>query len=281
MTAIWFMGSFGFKEEKWLHMMVLSLLFHMAIFSTILFVPRSTARYPFMEDKIYHVELVGYPSKVKGNGGEHTRAVTKGRKTARISKTGTRRIAVKKKERVPVVAKRVSEKPQPESQESTPSSSGLIDEAISKIEKKVLTEETAQPEEERVQPTETQGEPEGETGTPSPGEVGAQFGTSSGVGKVIALYQMEIETAVKNNWAYPVALLNAEEGKTPEAVVILTVRKDGKILEHSFKKRSHNPLFDDSVLKAIQKSDPLPPFPPGYKKRNEEVEINFSLKDLV
>jgi colicin import membrane protein len=63
--------------------------------------------------------------------------------------------------------------------------------------------------------------------------------------------------------------------------VILTVRKDGKILEHSFKKRSHNPLFDDSVLKAIQKSDPLPPFPPGYKKRNEEVEINFSLKDLV
>jgi colicin import membrane protein len=282
MTAIWFMGSFGFKEEKWLPMMVLSLLFHLAVFSTILFVPRSTARYPFTEDKIYHVELVGYPSKVKGNGGEQGRAVTKGRKTARISKTGARRITVEKKERVPVVAKRISPKPQPKPQESTPSSSGLIDEAISKIEKKVLEEETAQPEEEEtVQPTETQGEPEGEMRAPSPGEVGAQFGTSSGVGKVIALYQMEIETAIKNNWAYPVALLNAEEGKTPEAVVILTVRNDGKILEPSFKKRSHDPLFDDSVLKAIQKSDPLPPFPPGYKKRNEEVEINFSLKDLV
>jgi colicin import membrane protein len=281
MTASWFMGSFGFKEEKWLPMMVLSLLFHLAIFSTILFVPRSSARYPFMEDKIYHVELVGYPSRVKGNGGEQVRAVTKGRKTARISKTGTRRITVEKKERVPVVAKRISAKPQPKAQEST-SSSGLIDEAISKIEKKVLEQETAQPEEkEIVQPAETQGEPEGETGVPSPAEVGAQFGTSSGVGKVIALYQMEIETAIKNNWAYPVALVNVEEGKTPEAVVILTVRKDGKILQHSLKKRSHDPLFDDSVLKAIQKSDPLPPFPPGYKKRDEEVEINFSLKDLV
>jgi colicin import membrane protein len=269
MTATRLIGSSGFKEEKWVPMMVLSLLFHLGIFSTILFVPKNTVRYPFIEDRIYHVELVGYPAKVTGKGGTHGRAVTKGQKTARTLKTGTQRITVEKKERVPVVAKRISPKPLPKPQDSVSSSSGLIDEAISKIEKKVLREETEQPkEEETVQPAETQGEPEGQTGVSSPGEVGAHFGMSSEVGKVIALYQMEIETAIKNNWS-------------SEAVVILTVRKDGKILKQSFKKRSHDPLFDDSVLKAIEKSDPLPQFPPGYKKRNEEVEINFSLKDLV
>ena len=282
MTATWFMGSSGFKEEKWVPMMALSLLFHLGVFSTILFVPKNTVRYPSIEDRIYHVELVGYPSKVMGKGGIRGRTVTKGQKTARISKTRTRRITLKKKKAVPIVAKRVSPKHRARPEDNVSSSSGLIDEAISKIEKKVLSEETEQPkEEEKVQPAETQGEPEGEMGALSPGEVGARFGMSSEVGKVIALYQMEIETAIKNNWAYPVALLNVKEGKTPEAVVILTIRNDGKILKNSFKKRSHDPLFDDSVLKAIEKSDPLPPFPPGYKKRNEEVEINFSLKDLV
>ncbi len=282
MTATRLIGSSGFKEEKWVLMVVLSLLFHLGIFSTILFVPKNTVRYPFIEDRVYRVELVGYPAKVMGKGGTQGRTVTKGQKTARISKTRTRRITIKKKKTVPIVAKKVSPKHRARPEDKASSSSGLIDEAISKIEKKVLKEETEQPkEEETVQPAETQGEPEGQTGVSSPGEVGAHFGMSSEVGKVIALYQMEIETAIKNNWSYPVALINTKKGKMPEAVVILTVRKDGKILKQSFKKRSHDPLFDDSVLKAIEKSDPLPQFPPGYKKRNEEVEINFSLKDLV
>jgi len=282
MTATRLIGSSGFQEEKWVPMMVLSLLFHLGVFSTILFVPRNTVRYPFIEDRIYRVELVGYPAKVMGKGGAQGRAVTEGQKTARISKTGTRRITLKKKKAVPVVAKRISPKHRVRPEDKVSSSSGLIDEAISKIEKKALREEIQQPkEEETVQPAETQGEPEGQIGVSSPGEVGAHFGTSSEVGKVIALYQMEIETAIKNNWSYPVALIDRQKREMPEAVVILTVRKDGKILKQSFKKRSHDPLFDDSVLKAIEKSDPLPRFPPGYKKRNEEVEIHFSLKDLV
>ena len=92
---------------------------------------------------------------------------------------------------------------------------------------------------------------------------------------------MEIESTIKNNWSYPVALLNLKRGKIPEAVIILTVRSDGKILKTRFKRKSKNTLFDDSVLKAIERSDPLPEFPPGYWKSYDEIEINFSLKDLV
>ncbi len=282
MTSIRIMSNTGFREEKWLRMMAFSFVFHLAILSTVLFVPQNTGRYPSIEDRLYYVELVGPSSTVKLKGEAQGRGVTKRGKTSLISKTGTRRIAVKRKRAVPLVTKRISPKPQSKPQESAPPSTGLIEEAISKIEKKVLKEETVEHEEEEtVQPTETRGEPEGETGASSPREVGAQFGTSSGVGKIIALYQIEIETAIKNNWTYPVALVGTKQGKMPEAVVILNVKNDGKILKHGFKKRSDDPLFDDSVMKAIEKSDPLPPFPPGYKKRYEEVEINFSLKDLV
>lgn len=295
MTSIWIMSNTGFREEKWLRMMAFSFVFHLAILSTVLFVPQNTGRYPSIEDRLYHVELVGPPSTVKVKGEARGRGVTKRGKTSLISKAGTRRIAVKRKRAIPLVTKRISPKPQSKTQESAPASSGLIDEAISKIEKKVLKKETVKPKEETVQPTETLGEPGEETAQPaetsgepegemiasSPGEVGAHFGTSSGVGKIIALYQIEIETAIKNNWTYPVALVGTKQGQMPEAVVILTVKNDGKILKHGFKKRSDDPLFDDSVMKAIEKSDPLPPFPPGYKKRYEEVEINFSLKDFV
>jgi colicin import membrane protein len=47
-----------------------------------------------------------------------------------------------------------------------------------------------------------------------------------------------------------------------------------------FDKRSTDVLFDESVSKAIERSNPLPPFPEGYRKTNEELEINFNLKDL-
>jgi len=98
--------------------------------------------------------------------------------------------------------------------------------------------------------------------------------------KGIQLYQMRIEDAIKNNWSYP-ALINIKGKKAPEAIIIVTLRNDGKILKAWFRKKSNNPLFDDSVLKAVERSDPLPEFPPGYLKSYDEVEINFNLKDLV
>ena len=66
-----------------------------------------------------------------------------------------------------------------------------------------------------------------------------------------------------------------------EAVVLLRIRKDGTVLETRFIKPSGNKLFDESVLKAIEKSKPLPPLPEGYEKNYEEIEITFkNLKDL-
>jgi colicin import membrane protein len=60
----------------------------------------------------------------------------------------------------------------------------------------------------------------------------------------------------------------------------LQVKRNGTIMKTEIKKRSSNPIFDQSVIKAIEKSDPLPPFPEWYKKSYDEIEINFNLKDL-
>jgi colicin import membrane protein len=281
----------GFREERWLRMMTLSLCFHLAVFSTVLFIPKTTVRYPSIEGRVYDVELVGPPSGV--GSGVKERGIAKGKETSRILDGKTRRIALKRKKAVPILAKRVSPKPITREMDRAHSPSELIDKAISKIERKAEEEETNHLEktlyeiertvkdEKTLDYEKVLDRPEGDSKDLVKGERGGIFGMSSDIGTVLKLYQMEIEDIVKSNWSYPVALLNLKRGKIPEAVVIVTVRSDGKILKTWFKRRSKNPLFDDSVLKAIERSDPLPGFPHGYRRSYDEVEINFSLKDLV
>jgi colicin import membrane protein len=305
MTTTWLKLNLGPKEERWVQMMTLSVVFHLAIFFTTLIISKNTIYYPFLEERIYHVELVGSPPPPTLSGGTSgvsgaTRKETSGvsvatrKETSTILDSTTRRIAGNKKPTATVVAKRVSPKPitAPKEKE-TISPSELIEGAISRIEKKVTVEETNRLEDtisrleskleksNKEEPKKTTPTSEGEGTTSSRGRAGGLAVMSSGIGKGIQLYQMEIETAIKNNWSYPVALLHAIKGKTPEAVILLTVRSDGKIVKATFKKRSRDSLFNDSVMKAIERSDPLPKFPPGYRKSYDDVEINFSLKDLI
>lgn len=91
------------------------------------------------------------------------------------------------------------------------------------------------------------------------------------------IYQMEVETRIKGNWSYPVAL---QDSRNLEAIVIVEVKENGTILKSRFIQRSSNAMFDESVLKAIERSDPLPPFPEGYGRSYDEIEIRFNLNDL-
>jgi colicin import membrane protein len=290
MIATWLKFNLGPKEERWAQMMVLSFVFHLAIFFASLFISRSTIYYPSFDEHVYHVELVALPLPSTGGGVKGGGVATR-KGTTPMVKTRTRRIDVKKEPPATVVAKRVSPTPLPQSRKKTASASELIDGAISRVEREVAQEgnqleETISRIEKRLESNkEAQGreveEKAERDGAPTPRSRGGGLAIgSSGIGKGITLYQMEIETAIKDNWSYPVALINAREGKTPEAIILLTLRSDGKILKVRFKKRSWDSLFNDSVLKAVERSDPLPKFPSGYKKGSDEVEIRFSLKDL-
>lgn len=114
------------------------------------------------------------------------------------------------------------------------------------------------------------------SGKGSPGPAGP-----GGGGEELALarrlYYTEVWAAIKRQWVLPKSLLNAQD---LEAVVVIVVRRDGKIEKMQFEKRSGNQLFDDSVLRAIQKADPLPKFPDIYSPPRDEIGVRFRPEDL-
>lgn len=255
--------------------MVLSIFVHLFIFSAILFVPESFPTKRPYDGIIYDVRLVEMP---RGGAKERAGSPSALKKEAkkeetRVIKTAepTRRIAVPKKEAKPVViAKRTIEKDTAKIEKPKTSPSKLIDQAISRIERKVKTEDKGHVEqaisrlEKEVKKSEDIG-------------AGEETGGLSAGGMPMLIYRAEVEQWIKGNWSYPVAL---DSGKDIEAIVVLKVKRDGSILDKNFEKRSSVSMFDESVMKAIERSDPLPPFPEGYRKSYEEFIISFNLKDL-
>lgn len=96
----------------------------------------------------------------------------------------------------------------------------------------------------------------------------------------MSLYELAVRQRIKSNWSYPVALSEPKARKDLQAVVVLSVRSDGSIINSWLKERSPDTTFDSSVMRAIERSDPLPPFPAEYRKSQEEMEINFNLREL-
>lgn len=113
------------------------------------------------------------------------------------------------------------------------------------------------------------------------GKGGAERGGSSQsseeYGLARKLYYSEVWKSIQSQWAVPVELLNRDD---LEAIVIIKIRRDGTIMDMRFEKKSGNDIFDTSVLRAIQKANPLPPFPKTYSPPYEEIGIRFRPKDL-
>ena len=257
---------------------VVSLLFHALLFSLIFFVPESMPTRRISGAPIYEVNLVEMPSQSRSAA--TTASVEKEGKEITGAKTvpTARRITppVQKAKEV-VIGKRVVERKKEEKekpQKPPPpkvSPSKLIEGAISKIEKKVKTEK---PDHLASAISRIETRSRGTDAKASGGESGPEAGIT------IRMYQLAVEEQIKSNWSYPVALMDAKKRKDLRAIVVVRVRQDGAILKSWFEKRSPSAMFDGSVLKAIERSDPLPPFPEGYRRSTDEIEIRFDLSEL-
>jgi colicin import membrane protein len=251
---------------KWGPVIILSVAFHLAIFSSILFIPDSFSARRSFDGIIYEVNLVEMP----GGGGAKTMggAPPKAEAVLKLD-TQAKRIeeAPKREEKPLVIAKKTQETPPVEKPKEPPAD--LLNKALSKIEKKVKTEEHLD-----KALANLENRTGGQRGTGQPGGTG---GGGTPGGTAMQIYQAEVESLIKSNWHYPAAL---ESRKDLEAIVVLAVKSDGTILKTRFDKRSADVLFDESVSKAIERSNPLPPFPEGYRTTYDELEINFNLKDL-
>ena len=289
MEALWVEPNVNNQmEPKWRTMLTLSLILHLAAFSLIFFVPEHmpTRR---IKGTVYEVNLVELPArrpvKVEGSAKAKTgKTVTAPKKT-----TPAKRISrPKKKEKPVVIAKRTVSKKKQKAKKPTVAPSKIIEDSISKIEKKVKAQEedASRRIDQALSKIEKKVKTEDENHVRRAiselerrGSGAAVKGSPQGsaiTGIAIELYKRDVEDWIKSNWSYPVALSKEDL----EAIVVVKAKSDGSIVKSWFKKKSSNVIFDQSVLKAVELSDPLPRFPPGYRVTHEEFEITFNLREM-
>jgi colicin import membrane protein len=87
-----------------------------------------------------------------------------------------------------------------------------------------------------------------------------------------AIYAARVKEIIKSNWRFP----NIPVKQSLIASVFMRVDEQGRITEAVLAARSGRPDFDESVLKAVQETEQLPP-PPGSVR---EMRINFNLQDM-
>jgi TonB family protein len=104
------------------------------------------------------------------------------------------------------------------------------------------------------------------TGAPAGGSPNGAMVTSARQQYALAVYN-----AIRRNWSIPEFL----KSQKLEAHLVLVLRRDGKVLDVQFERRSGQPLFDHSVESAVRKADPLPPFPEVYSPSKEEFSLRF------
>jgi colicin import membrane protein len=267
MTATMVIGnSDDLTEIRWPPMVTLSVSLHLIVFFIILFMPESDISWRQIEGTVYEVNLVEMPLAAVGS--QDTANLVEKRGDTVISKENqAKRINVPEKQEKPLV---VAKKTVTKKETQPKSSSQLIDIAIAKIEKKVKTEDKDHVEKAISQ---LKRKVEGRSNVQ-----GGTRGVRSHTDITYQIYQMEATNLIYSNWSYPVVVQNL---KKLQAIVVVKVKQDGTILESWFKERSRDAIFDQSVLKAIEKSGSLPPLSEGlFNTYGNEIEIKFNLKDL-
>jgi colicin import membrane protein len=262
-------------EPKWSRMLVLSGVFHVVLFSLILFVPESIPTRK-IGSTVYEVDLVAAP--VRGKKSTTTEsAVTRVEKGKPVSKEATQAKLIRKPEKKVEKAINIGKKTvklKKEKAKKTKPAPSKFRQALAKIEKKVKAKDRAKEKDPIGSAIAKVQSKVKKAGARGHGAGGAPMGFA------MNMYHVEVKEKIKSNWSYPVALGGSGNLKDLEAIVVIRAGKDGTIIKSWFKKKSSNYVFNESVLKAIERSDPLPPFPEGYRRTFEELEINFNLSDL-
>ncbi len=83
------------------------------------------------------------------------------------------------------------------------------------------------------------------------------------------LYHNKMVSVIKENWAW------AGQKGTLKVVVHFSIKESGEIIAVKVLQPSGDPSYDESVLRAVRKSSPLPPPPESYRKDFSDVELTF------
>ncbi len=115
-------------------------------------------------------------------------------------------------------------------------------------------------------------------GTAMKGGATEKAGMNKKALELLDIYNAEIWHRIQKNWAFSEHM--ARGSNDLAAVIIVKIMKAGEIRDIWFEKRSGDGYFDESVFKAVKKSDPLPPLPEGFLRPYYEVGLRFNLSEL-
>jgi colicin import membrane protein len=88
------------------------------------------------------------------------------------------------------------------------------------------------------------------------------------------IYQNRMLTTIKENWAW------VGQRSNLRVVVHFGIKENGEIIGLKIVQPSGDPSYDESVVRAVKKSSPLPVPPENYRKDFADVELTFRPRDL-
>jgi colicin import membrane protein len=294
--------SLAYREERLSKWLVVSLLFHGALIISLFVVPflpsHSRPAYP-----IYTVDLVGGEKIGGSNLGTELLSSTSPKATA-VKKTveETPRREPETKQEPKKETPKAVDKEAPAQQKALVQEKALVKEAppknLAKKEPAKETKSESKTEEaalDRVREnliqsavdrlksrTDAASKPskgEGISSGPGEGEGAAALGPGGRGGGVVKgmefiIYQNQMLNSIKDNWAW------VGQKSDLKVVVHFSIKENGEISGLKIVQPSGDRSYDESVLRAVKKSSPLPPPPESSRKDFADVELTFRPKDL-
>jgi len=280
----------------------LSLLCHIVFFAIMIFAPAPVA-HRNIAPSVINVSMVSLPQgKPAGKTGAPAKAEvqtpketppkvqnrTEAPKPAKTVKVEPKKAEPVESEPATKTVSLAPQKTEPKTslKKKTFKSTGAIDQAIKKIEKSV--EDTSAPAlqktldrlREEVGKTEALkrqqdgfGSGSGSQGTAGASGPGIEGGSNQAL-EVIDIYRVEIAYRVQQNWAFSGQL--AGDALRLQSKLVFKVLPNGEIQDVFFTERSGNEYLDDSAYKAVMKSNPVAPHPPGINRTYVELGLRFT-----
>jgi protein TonB len=103
---------------------------------------------------------------------------------------------------------------------------------------------------------------------------GVGISPNSVLGQRFGWYAEMIRKIIARNWS-----TNGLAGRQASAAVIgFTIGRDGSVRDIRLEQSSGNPTIDNSALRAVYSSNPLPALPPQYDRDTAPAEFTFDLR---
>lgn len=107
--------------------------------------------------------------------------------------------------------------------------------------------------------------------------VGTETGVTVGnTDPALVYYIVLIQDKIEGNWAPP----KMDPGTVASVILSLRILRSGQVRDLGVDSSSGDRLLDDSALRAVRLSTPLPPLPPLYKAETLFLRIRFNFEGV-